>query len=215
MSRKILALALVVIFGLSLVGCMEESGYYSPERSAGAGALGGAATGAAIGAIIGAATGSPATGAWVGAATGAVAGGVGSYLYAEHRNEKIHEARMAAPNPYLQGGQSAQGNVVNIDQAYADPAVVSRGQQVNLGMQYTILTPANTPMSLTLVREVRYQGQLLGQPYQTTVSNANGTYSDSVAYSLPTNASPGNYTVTSRLVSSYGNSQKEAYFTVQ
>ena len=31
MSRKILALALVVIFGLSLVGCMEESGYYVPE----------------------------------------------------------------------------------------------------------------------------------------------------------------------------------------
>jgi hypothetical protein len=47
------------------------------------------------------------------------------------------------------------------------------------------------------------------------VSNANGTFSDSVAYSLPSNASPGNYRVTSRVTSSYGNSEREANFTVQ
>jgi hypothetical protein len=212
MSRKILTLAMVVIFGLSLVGCQSESGYYDPGRSAGAGALGGAATGAALGAIIGAATGSPATGAWIGAASGALVGGVGAYLYAQHKNNEINDQRAAAA---AYNYQPSQGNVVNIDQAYADPAVVTPGQQVNLGMQYTILTPANTPVSLTLVREVRYQGQMLGQPYQTTVTNANGSFSDSVAYSLPRNTSPGNYTVTSRLLSSYGSSQKEAYFTVQ
>jgi hypothetical protein len=212
MSRKILALALVVIFGISLVGCQTESGSYDPGRSAGAGALGGAATGAAIGSIIGAATGSPATGAWVGAAAGGVLGGVGGYLYAQHRNSEVRSQQSAAA---AYNYQPSQGNVVNIDQASADPPTVSPGQQVNLGMQYTILTPSNAPVSLTLVREVRYQGQLLGQPYQTTVSNANGTFSDSVAYSLPRNAGRGNYTVTSRLTSSYGSSQKEAYFTVQ
>ncbi|HEY9072768.1 MAG TPA: hypothetical protein VIN67_01440, partial [Desulfobaccales bacterium] len=89
------------------------------------------------------------------------------------------------------------------------------GQQVNLEMTYTILTPSNVPVSVTLVREVRYNGQVLGQPYQTTVSNANGTFSDSVAYSLPSNASPGNYRVTSRVVSSYGTSQRESSFMVQ
>ncbi len=56
-------------------------------------------------------------------------------------------------------------------------------------MNYTILTPDNIPVSVTLVREVRYGGQLLGQPYQTTVTNTNGTFSDSVDYSLPNNAS--------------------------
>ncbi|MCL4501352.1 MAG: glycine zipper domain-containing protein [Deltaproteobacteria bacterium] len=212
MSRKILALALVVIFAFSLAGCVEESGYYSGERSAAAGALGGAAAGAALGSIIGAATGSPATGAWIGAASGALVGGVGSYLYAEHQNNQIHNRRMAASSYNY---QPSQGNVVNVDQATANPPTVSPGQQVNLGMQYTVLTPSNTPVSLNLVREVRYRGQLLGQPYQTTVSNANGTFSDTVAYSLPSNASPGSYTVTSRLVSSYGTSQKDAYFTVR
>ncbi len=212
MSRRILVLAIVAIFTLSLAGCQTESGYYDPGRSAGAGALGGAATGAALGAIIGAATGSPATGAWIGAASGALVGGVGAYLYAQHRNNVIRDQRAAAQaynyNP-------SQGNLVSVDSADANPSVVRPGQQVNLGMTYTILTPSNIPVSVTLVREVRYNGQLVGQPYQTTVSNANGTFNDSVAYSLPSNASYGNYSVTSRVVSSYGSSPREAYFTVQ
>jgi len=208
MTRKILALAIVVIFTVCLAGCQTESGYYDEPRSTGAGALGGAATGAALGAIIGAATGAPATGAWVGAAAGGLLGGVGGYLYARHRNSQISSQQAASYQP-------SQGNVVSVDSASASPSTVSPGQQVNLGMQYTILTPSNTPVSVTLIREVRYNGQLLGQPYQTTVSNANGTFTDSVAYSLPSNASPGNYTVTSRLSSSYGSGQRDAYFTVQ
>jgi len=212
MSRRILSLAMVVILALSLAGCVTESGYYSPERSAGAGALGGAATGAALGAIIGAATGAPATGAWVGAAAGALVGGVGGYLYAQHRNSEIR-SQQAAAQAY--NYQPSQGNVVAIDSADASPSVVAPGQQVNLGMTYTILTPSNVPVSVNLVREVRFGGQLLGQPYQTTVSNANGTFSDSVAYSLPSNAARGTYSVTSRVASSYGSAQREAVFTVQ
>jgi hypothetical protein len=212
MFRRILALAMVVIFGISLAGCETGGGYYSPGASAGAGALGGAATGAALGAIIGAATGSPATGAWVGAASGALVGGVGGYLYAQHRNSEI-SSQQAAASAY--NYQPSQGNVVNIDQVSANPSVVARGQQVNLGMQYTFLTESGAPTPVTLVREVYFQGQMVGQPYQTTVSNPNGTFSDTVAYSIPSNASPGNYTVISRVVSSYGSSQREAYFTVQ
>ncbi|MCK9377541.1 MAG: hypothetical protein M0P73_15490 [Syntrophobacterales bacterium] len=211
MTRKLLAVALVVIFAVSLAGCATDSGYYDPGRSAGAGALGGAATGAAIGSIIGAAVGSPATGAWVGAAAGGVLGGVGGYLYAEHRNSETRSAQAAAQAYNYQG----QGNVVSIDSVSATPSTVRAGQQVNLSMNYTILTPANTPVSVTLVREVRLNGQMVGSPYQTTVSNANGSYTDNINYALPSNATPGNYTVTSKVMSSYGSNQRDAYFTVQ
>jgi hypothetical protein len=211
MTRKWLAMALVVIFTVSLAGCVTESGYYSPERSAGAGALGGAATGAALGSIIGAATGSAATGAWVGAAAGGLLGGIGGYLYAEHRNSEISSAQATAQSYNYSG----QGNVVAIDNVSASPSTVRAGQQVNLGMNYSILTPSNAPVSVTLVREVRFNGQMLGSPYQTTVTNANGTFSDYVNYALPSNATPGNYTVTSKVMSAYGSSQRDAYFTVQ
>jgi hypothetical protein len=206
-----LAIAGVVLLVVSLAGCVTESGYYDPYRSAGAGALGGAATGAAIGSIIGAATGHPATGAWVGAAAGGVLGGVGAALYASHRNSEIRSSQAAAQAYNYQG----QGNVVSVDSVTASPSTVRPGQQVNLGMNYTILTPANTPVSVTLVREIRYQGNLVGSPYQTTVSNANGSFNDNVSYSLPNNATPGSYTVTSRVTSSYGTSQRDAFFTVQ
>jgi len=211
MTRKWLAMAIVVLFAVSLAGCVTESGYYSPGQSAGAGALGGAATGAAIGSIIGAATGSAATGAWVGAAAGGVIGGVGGYLYAQHRNSEISSGQAAAQANNYHG----QGNVVSVDNVSASPSTVRPGQQVNLGMNYTILTPANAPVSVTLMREVRYNGQTVGSPYQTTVTNANGSYSDYVSYALPNNASPGTYTVTSRVMSSYGTSQRDTYFTVQ
>lgn len=211
MTRKCLAIAGVVLLVVSLAGCVTESGYYDPYRSAGAGALGGAATGAAIGSIIGAATGNPATGAWVGAAAGGVLGGVGAALYASHRNSEIRSSQSAAQAYNYQG----QGNVVSVDNVTASPSTVRPGQQVNLGMNYTILTPDNAPTSVTLVREIRYGGSPVGSPYQTTVTNANGSFNDNVSYSLPNNASPGVYTVTSRVTSSYGTSQKDASFTVQ
>jgi hypothetical protein len=211
MTRKWLAMVCVVFLVVSLAGCVTDSGYYDPARSAGAGALGGAATGAAIGSIIGAATGHAATGAWVGAAAGGVLGGVGGALYASHRNSEISSAQAAAQANNYQG----QGTVVSVDNVTASPSTVRPGQQVNLGMNYTILTPANTPVSVTLVREIRYQGNLVGSPYQTTVSNANGSYNDNVSYSLPNNATPGVYTVTSRVMSSYGTSQQDASFSVQ
>ena len=211
MTRKWLAIAGAVLLVVSLAGCVTDSGYYDPARSAGAGALGGAATGAAIGSIIGAATGHAATGAWVGAAAGGVLGGVGGALYASHRNSEISSSQAAAQTNNYQG----QGNVVSVDNVTASPSTVRPGQQVNLGMNYTILTPANSPVSVTLVREIRYQGNLLGSPYQTTVSNANGSYNDDVSYSLPNNATPGVYTVVTRLSSNYGTSQRDASFTVQ
>jgi len=211
MNRKWLAMAIVVLFAVSLAGCVTESGYYDPARSAGAGALGGAATGAALGAIIGAATGHAATGAWVGAAAGGVLGGVGGALYASHRNAEIRSGEAAAQARGYQG----QGNVISVDNVTASPGMASPGQSVMLGVDYTILTPENVPVSATLVREIRYQGNLVGSPYQTTVTNTNGGYSDSVTYSLPNNATPGVYTVVTRLVSNYGTSQRDASFTVQ
>ena len=207
MTRKWLAIAGVVFLVVSLAGCVTDSGYYDPARSAGAGALGGAA----IGSIIGAATGHASSGAWVGAVAGGVLGGVGGALYASHRNSEIRSAQAAAQVYNYQG----QDNVVSVDRAMASPAMARAGQQVMLGVDYTILTPENVPVSATLVREIWYNGSLVGSPYETTVTNANGSYNDNVTYSLPNNATPGVYTVVTRLMSNYGTSQRGASFTVQ
>ncbi|MGA9756535.1 MAG: hypothetical protein WBV23_15475, partial [Desulfobaccales bacterium] len=138
-------------------------------------------------------------------------GGVGGALYAEHRNSEIRSSEAAAQAYNYQG----QGNVVSVDNVTASPSTVRRGQQVNLSLSYTILTPSNDPVNITLVREIRFNGQMVGSPYQSTVTNTNGSYTDNVAFAVPSNAGPGTYTISSRVMSDYGSSQRDGYFNVQ
>jgi len=210
-SRKILALAVVVIMSVSLVSCATESGYYDPARSAGAGALGGAAAGAALGAIIGAATGSPATGAWIGAASGALVGGIGGALYAQHKNSQMRDA--AAASQYYNYTPD-RGAMVQVNDASNTPGAVRPGQNVDMFMTYTVLTPEGAPTQVTLSREVTTAGRTVGQPYQVQATNQNGTFQDRVGFTVPRDAPPGTYAVRNRVMSSYGTSERTSYFTV-
>jgi len=210
--KNFLTLVVLLTFVVSVCGCATPSGTYNPEQSTAAGALGGAAAGAAIGSIIGAATGSPGTGAWVGAATGAIAGGVGGALYARHMNQQMRNRQMAAQqynyNP-------SQGVLVDISQATATPNTVRPGQPVDMSMTYTVLNPDNTPTKVTLYREVRLNGQTVGQPNTVQLVNQNGTFEDRVAFTVPPVAGPGLYTVSNRVLTDYGSAERTTSFTVQ
>ncbi len=210
--RKLFAPVLVLLLSVSLLSCATPSGTYDTGQSTAAGAAGGAVAGAAIGSIIGAATGSPATGAWVGAATGAIAGGVGGALYARHMNQQMMNRNVAVQqykyNP-------SQGVLVDISQAEARPNVARPAQAVAMIMTYTILSPDNAPTQVTLYREVRFNGETMGQPNAIQVSNQNGTFEDQVSYSLPPNSPPGLYTVSNRVITSYGSAERTFSFTVQ
>jgi len=212
MSKKMTAPTMVLLLSMSFLGCATPTGTYDTGQTTAAGALGGAAAGAALGSIIGAATGSPGTGAWVGAATGAVAGGVGGALYARHMNQQMKNRNVAVQqynyNP-------SQGVLVDVSQATVAPGTARPSQTINMVMNYTILTPDNTPTQVTLYREVRQNGQTVGQPNAIQVMNQNGTYQDQVAFSVPPNATPGMYTVSNRVLTSYGSAERTSSFTVQ
>jgi outer membrane lipoprotein SlyB len=210
--HKIMALPLVFLLSVSLLGCATPSGTYDTGQSTAAGALGGAAAGAALGSIIGAATGSPATGAWVGAATGAIAGGVGGALYAQHMNQQMRDRQMAAQQYNY---NSSRGVLVDVSQATATPNTVRPGQTVNMAMTYTVLNPDNTPTRVTLYREVRLSGQTVGQPNTVQIMNQNGTYQDRVAFTVPSVAGPGIYTVSNRVLTDYGSAERTSSFSVQ
>ena len=135
MNRKCLAMAIVVLFTVSLAGCATESGYYDPARSAGAGARAGPPP---------APRSAPSSvqprqcrhRRLDGAAAGGVLGGVGGALYAEHRNSEIHRPRIRPRRITPRAG-----NMVSADNVMALPSTVSPGQQVMLSANYTILTP--------------------------------------------------------------------------
>jgi len=210
--KKFLTLVVLLAFVVSLCGCATPGGTYEPVKSTAAGAAGGAAAGAAIGSIIGAATGSPGTGAWVGAATGAIAGGLAGALYARHMNQQMRN-REAAARQY--NYTPSQGVLVDVSEATATPATARPGQTVDLAMTYTILNPDNSPTQVTLYREVRFNGQTVGQPHAVQVVNQNGTFQDRVSFAVPPNAVPGTYTVSNRVMSSYGGAERTTSFVVQ
>jgi hypothetical protein len=212
MRHKIMAVALVVIMGVALTGCMTPSGYYDPGASAAGGMVGGAATGAALGAIIGAATGNPGTGAWIGAASGAGVGALGGSIYAREQNMARAQAAQGAPPS---GYDPAMGNMVAIDQVSVDPVRVQSGSRIMLNMNYRVMTPQNQPVTVQLVREISKDGQQIDQPYQEPREVRNGSHGARIAYNLPTNVPPGSYVATFRIVSSLGTTEKSVSFSVQ
>ena len=210
--RKFMPMILVIRMSRSLLSCGTGSGNYDPGRSTAAGALGGAAAGAALGSIIGAATGSPGTGAWVGAASGAIVGGLGGAMYARHMNQQMRNRAVAAQQYNYTPGR---GVLVDVSEAASSPNTVRPGQAVDMSMTYTILNPDNSPTQVTLYREVRQNGSTVGQPHAVQVVNQNGTFQDRVAFTVPPNAGPGLYTVSSRVLSSYGSAERTSSLTVQ
>jgi hypothetical protein len=209
--RKLFAIFLIVIFVVVLSGC-ATNGYYDPARSTGAGALGGAAVGSALGSIIGAAVGAPGTGAWVGAAAGGVIGGASGYLYAQHRNSQTRDANLAHQAYSYNPGR---GNIVQIENVNARPSTVKPGSQVNMEVSYTLLSPENQPQQVTIVREITEGGRQVTQPYYNQTTFADGTYTDNVALTIPREARPGSYTLTTKVMTSRATDQKSMTFYVQ
>ena len=109
----------------------------------------------------------------------------------------------------------SQGVLVDISQAEARPNVARPAQAVAMTMTYTILSPDNAPTQVTLYREVRLNGETMGQPSAIQVMNQNGTFQDQVSYSLPPNSPPGLYTVSNRVITSYGSAERTSSFTVR
>ncbi|MDD3579689.1 MAG: glycine zipper domain-containing protein [Desulfobacca sp.] len=211
MVRKSLTIMVASLMLISLAGC-SVNGHYDPARSAGAGTLGGAALGAALGSIIGAGTGSAATGAWVGAASGALVGGVGSYLYAKHKESQVRDANLAAQQYSY---SPSRGNIITIEKVDTNPTKVKPGGQVDMIMSYTLLTPENQPIPVTVAREVQFGGSRFSPPSQNQTTKANGTYVDQVAYQVPKAAQPGTYTVVNKIITDQGFDEKTTYFVVE
>ena len=111
--------------------------------------------------------------------------------------------------------KSGQGDAVRIDSASVHPTTLRRGQRVKLGMNYTVAAPSGQTVPVTVVREVRFGNSVVGAPHQVSMTNGNGSFQDTVDYTLPKNAVRGSYTVINRVVSSYGASQQETSFIVE
>ena len=196
MYRIPIAWFLAIVFWTSLLtGC--ES--LSSEKMFG-GLLGGA-TGAAVGGAVGGKEG-----AMIGAAAGLVAGvAIGHYL--EKKDEDRTQAVAAV------GYRSEQGSFMEIKSAKATPEGASRGDTVNIDLQYTVITPDNERSLIKETREVRYNGNPVAREVKET-KREDGTYTVTLIYQVPEDSRAGTYQVVNTVEMGDKRSETFTSFTV-
>ncbi|RLA90746.1 MAG: hypothetical protein DRG58_01000 [Deltaproteobacteria bacterium] len=106
------------------------------------------------------------------------------------------------------------GCVVRLEEIEIKPQWVKPGDSIVLTTSYTILTPEKVAIPVTISREVRYQGQTVGQVKVTETRNPNGTWENQVNIQLPATAKPGTYSMLVTVTTGYGRAQKNVDFVV-
>jgi len=199
MRNRVIALLTGIVF-LVVTGCATI-----PEEHKGAAT--GAGVGAAAGAVLGAAMGDT-KGAVIGGLLGALVGGaIGHYYYDQNKT------RNETSSQY--GYRSTQGPMIRIEGASVEPQTVVPGGKVDMKLTYAVLTPTEaTELTIVEKREIRHEGNLVGNP-EVTVVHKGGTYTSNIPLTLPADAKKGLYVVTSTVQSGQLSETIQSAFTVR
>ena len=120
-------------------------------------------------------------------------------------------ARQVATSVNVWDGQTV---VIRLEDVKIDRTKAVPGDTLTLTTTYTILTPENVPIPLTISRELLSGDKSLGRVQAINSNNKNGTYVQNINFTLPADAAPGAYTVVTRVSTGYGMDEKRLKFTV-
>jgi hypothetical protein len=125
------------------------------------------------------------------------------------QKQQEREEAVARHNYCPSGGCVIRLEDVKINRSRALP-----GDTLTLTTTFTILTPENVPIPLTISRELLHGGKSLGRVQAINSNNKNGTYTQDIDFTLPADAATGTYTVVTRVNTGYGMDEKRLKFTV-
>jgi hypothetical protein len=132
-------------------------------------------------------------------------------VWDRYQTQRIQEREQAvARQNYCPTG----GCVIRLDDVQLKPVKGVRGGRMTLTTTYTILTPENLPIPITISRELLFQEKSLGRVKAMNANNKNGTYMQSLDFTLPGDAVPGQYTLITRVSTGYGMDEKRLEFPV-
>ena len=107
------------------------------------------------------------------------------------------------------------GCVLRLDSVQVRPFRARQGEILTLITAFTILTPEQVAIPVTISREIFFQGKSLGKVKEMESSKLNGTWTQEINFSLPVNAVPGDYTMVTQVSTGYGMDSKNAQFRVE
>jgi hypothetical protein len=148
------------------------------------------------------------SGGWVFNPTNKPGGGI---VWNRFQTQKIEEREQAvARQNYCPTG----GCVIRLEEVKLQPVNVLRGDTLTLTTKYTILTPENVPIPITISRELMFKGKSLGRVKAMNSNNTNGTYMQNLNFTIPADAEPGVYTLVTRVSTGFGMGEKSLDFLV-
>lgn len=107
------------------------------------------------------------------------------------------------------------GCVIRLDKLAVTPNRLQRGRSGTIALTYTILTADNIGIPVTISREIFYQGRSLGKTSSRNLRTPSGTFNQEVAFTLPENSTPGQYSLKTRISTGYGQDEKSIDFTLE
>jgi len=200
---RVAALGVAVVFAAGLfAGCAETTKQVQEHPRTATGAAVGGVGGAVVGGLLGGGKG-----ALIGGLLGALGGGVvGNYT-----EKKQAPREQALQETGAQPGQSA----ISVQQVTAQPQTVAPGQQVDIGMTYSVVTPQpNETANVRETREITFNNQVVGQ-MSVDRQRTSGTWQSDVPVTLPQTAQPGTYTILASVTAGGMTNSRTTTFTVK
>jgi hypothetical protein len=106
------------------------------------------------------------------------------------------------------------GCVLRLDQVEVKPNRAKRGDTLLLSTTYTILTPEQVALPVSITRDIYYQGKSLGRTKSVDMRRQNGTWTQEINFTLPASATPGTYTLVTSINTAYGTARDTTEFQV-
>ena len=106
------------------------------------------------------------------------------------------------------------GCVLRLDKVQIKPDRARPGTTLLLSTTYTILTPDQIGLPVSITRTIFYQGKSLGRTKSVDMRRNNGTWTQEINFTLPADAKPGTYTLITAINTAYGRAMDTSEFHV-
>lgn len=107
------------------------------------------------------------------------------------------------------------GCVIRLDRVNVIPLRARPGETLLLTTAYTLLTPEQIAIPVSITREIFFQGHSLGKTKSMDSRNYNGSFDQEVNFKLPNDAAAGVYTLVTVVSTAYGQDRRTIEFRVE
>jgi hypothetical protein len=141
-------------------------------------------------------------------------GFLGDFTFGFYGNNQEQQRQNREDVIARQGYCPTGGCILSLDKVEVKPNRARAGDTLVLNTTYTILTPEQVALPVSITRDIYYHDKSLGRTKSVDMRRKNGTWTQDIDFTLPANATPGTYTLVTSINTPYGTAQNTTKFQV-